>query len=181
MCENQFCNKQKQSPQRYPSIKQVQNACKNSTEAHSLRLIITYTEITVLHSCSPSDLLYVSKNTCLRDTLQEMLVCKIIVKIVLKIYRENPPRRDYQLQYMSGICVIFSTLKVLISLKKTSLMIASIKMHEKDTWRIANSSADLYNSREILMHFVMKIIEVDSCSRRKLTQNQELSMKVIFL
>ena len=48
-------------------------------------------------------------------------------------------------------------------------------------WRIANCSADLYNSREISMHFVMKIIEIDSYSRRKLTQNQELSMKVIVL
>ena len=48
-------------------------------------------------------------------------------------------------------------------------------------WRIANCSADLYNSREISMHFVMKIIEIDSYSRRKLTQNQELSMNVIVL
>ena len=82
---------------------------------------------------------------------------------------------------MCGIHVIFSTLKVLISPRDTSLMIATIKMHEKDIWRIANCSADLYNSREISMHFVMKIIEIDSYSRRKLTQNQELSMKVIVL
>ena len=82
---------------------------------------------------------------------------------------------------MCGIHVIFSTLKVLISPRGTSLMIATIKMHEKDIWRIANCSADLYNSREISMHFVMKIIEIDSYSRRKLTQNQELSMKVIVL
>ena len=82
---------------------------------------------------------------------------------------------------MCGIRVIFSTLKVFISLIDTSLMIATIKMHEKDMWRIANCSADLYNSREISMHFVMKIIEIDSYSRRKLTQNQELSMKVIVL
>ena len=79
---------------------------------------------------------------------------------------------------MCGIRVI---LKVFISLIDTSLMIATIKMHEKDMWRIANCSADLYNSREISMHFVMKIIEIDSYSRRKLTQNQELSMKVIAL
>ena len=82
---------------------------------------------------------------------------------------------------MCGIRVIFSTLKVLISLIDASLMIATIKMHEKHMWRIANYSADLYNSREISMHFVMKIIEIDSYSRRKLTQNQELSMKVIVL
>ena len=82
---------------------------------------------------------------------------------------------------MCGIHVIFSTLKVLISPRDTSLMIATIKMHEKDIWRIPNCSADLYNSREISMHFVMKIIEIDSYSRRKLTQNQELSMKVIVL
>ena len=31
------------------------------------------------------------------------------------------------------------------------------------------------------MHFVMKTIEIDFYSRRKLTQNQELSMKVIVL
>ena len=31
------------------------------------------------------------------------------------------------------------------------------------------------------MHFVLKINEIDSYSRRKLTQNQELSMKVIVL
>ena len=60
-------------------------------------------------------------------------------------------------------------------------MIATIKMHEKDMRRISNCSVDLYNSREISMHFVMKIIEIDSYSRRKLTQNQELSMKVIVL
>ena len=60
-------------------------------------------------------------------------------------------------------------------------MIATIKMHEKDMRRISNCSVDLYNSREISMHFVMKIIEIDSHSRRKLTQNQELSMKVIVL
>ena len=82
---------------------------------------------------------------------------------------------------MCGIHVIFSTLKVLISPRDTSLMIATIKMHEKDIWRIANCSADLYNSREISMHFVMKIIEIDSYSERKLTQNQELSIKVIVL
>ena len=29
------------------------------------------------------------------------------------------------------------------------------------------------------MHFVMKIIEIDSYSERKLTQNQELSIKVV--
>ena len=80
---------------------------------------------------------------------------------------------------MCGIHVIFSTLKVLISPRDTSLMIATIKMHEKDIWRIANCSADLYNSREISMHFVMKIIEIDSYSERKLTQNQELSIKVV--
>ena len=80
---------------------------------------------------------------------------------------------------MCGIHVIFSTLKVLISPRGTSLMIATIKMHEKDIWRIANCSADLYNSREISMHFVMKIIEIDSYSERKLTQNQELSIKVV--
>ena len=77
---------------------------------------------------------------------------------------------------MCGIRVIFSTLKVLISLIDTSLMTATIKMHEKDVWRIANFSTDLYNSREISMHFVIKIIEIDSYSGRKLTQNQELSM-----
>ena len=82
---------------------------------------------------------------------------------------------------MCGIRVIFSTLKVLISLIDTSLMIATIKTHEKHMWRIANFSADFYNSREISMHFVMKIIEIDSYSGRKLTQNQELSMKVIAL
>ena len=80
---------------------------------------------------------------------------------------------------MCGIHVIFSTLKVLISPRDTSLMIATIKMHEKDIWRIPNCSADLYNSREISMHFVMKIIEIDSYSERKLTQNQELSIKVV--
>ena len=48
-------------------------------------------------------------------------------------------------------------------------------------WRIANCSVDLYNSREISMYFVMKIIEIDFYSRRKMTQNQELSMKVIAL
>ena len=48
-------------------------------------------------------------------------------------------------------------------------------------WRIANFSAGLYSSREISMHFVMTIIEIDSYSGRKLTQNQELSMKVIVL
>ena len=58
-------------------------------------------------------------------------------------------------------------------------MIATIKMHEKDMWRIANCSADLYNSRELSMYFVMKIIEIDFYSRRKVTQYQELSMKVI--
>ena len=57
----------------------------------------------------------------------------------------------------------------------------SHEMHEKDMWRIANCSADLRNSREISMHFFMKIIEIDSYSRRKLTQDQELSMKVIVL
>ena len=82
---------------------------------------------------------------------------------------------------MCDIRVIFSTLKVLISLIDASLMIATIKMHEKHMWRIANYSADLYNSREISMHFVMKIIEIHSYSGRKLTQNQELSMKVIVL
>ena len=30
-------------------------------------------------------------------TLQEILVSKIVVKIVLKIYGENSPRGDYQL------------------------------------------------------------------------------------
>ena len=79
---------------------------------------------------------------------------------------------------MCGIRVIFSTLKVLISLIDTSLMIATIKMHEKDVWRIANFSTDLYNSREISMHFVIKIIEIDSSSGRKLSQNQELSMAI---
>ena len=79
---------------------------------------------------------------------------------------------------MCGIRVIFSTLKVLISLIDTSLMIATIKMHEKDVWRIANFSADLYNSREISLYFVIKIIEIDSSSGRKLTQNQELSMAI---
>ena len=82
---------------------------------------------------------------------------------------------------MCGIRVIFSILKVLISLTDTSLMIATIKMHEKDMWKIANCSAGLYNSIEISMNFVMKIIEIDSYSRRKLTQNQEISMKVIVL
>ena len=62
---------------------------------------------------------------------------------------------------MCGIRVIFSTLKVFISLIDTSLMIATIKMHEKDMWRIVNCSADLCNSREISMHFDMKIIEID--------------------
>ena len=60
-------------------------------------------------------------------------------------------------------------------------MIAAIKMHEKDMWRITNCSADLNNSREISMHFVMKIIKIDSYAGRKLTQNQELLMKVIVL
>ena len=69
-----------------------------------------YTEIVVLHSCSPSDLLYVSKKTFFKGTLQEMLVSKIIAKTVLKIYGENSPRGDYQLYYMRGIRVIFSTL-----------------------------------------------------------------------
>ena len=82
---------------------------------------------------------------------------------------------------MCGIRLIFSTLKVLISLIDTSLMIATIKMHGKHMWRIANFSAGLYSSREISMHFVMTIIEIDSYSGRKLTQNQELSMKVIVL
>ena len=58
---------------------------------------------------------------------------------------------------MYGICVIFSTLKVLISLTDTSLIIATIKKHEKDMWRIVDCNADLFNSREISMHFVMKI------------------------
>ena len=82
---------------------------------------------------------------------------------------------------MCGIRVIFPTLEVLISPIDTSLMITTIKMHEKDMWGIANCSADLHNSREFFMHFVVKIIEIDSYSRRKLTQNQELSMKVIVL
>ena len=49
-------------------------------------------------------------------------------------------------------------------------MIATIKMHEKDV-EDANCSAGLYNSIEISMHFVTKIIEIDSYSRRKLTEN----------
>ena len=137
MCENQFCNKQKQPPRGIPSIEQVQNASKNCTEAQSWRLIITYTEIIVLHSCSPSDLQYVSKSTFLRDTLQEMLVSKIIVEVVLKIYGENPPRGDYHLQYMCGIRVIFSTLQVLISLKDTSLIIVSVKCIKKICGRLS--------------------------------------------
>ena len=108
-----------------------------------------------------------------------MLVSKIIVKIVLKLYGENSPSRDYQLQYICGLRIIFSTLKVLMSLIDTNLMIATINMHEKNMWSIANCSTHLYNSREISIHFVMKIIEIDSYSERKLTQNQELSIKVV--
>ena len=44
---------------------------------------------------------------------------------------------------MCGIRLVFSTLKALIPLIDTSLMVVTIKMHEKDTWRIANYSADL--------------------------------------
>ena len=48
---------------------------------------------------------------------------------------------------MCGIRVVFSTLKDLISLIDTSLMTVTIKMHEKDRWRIANCSADLIQQR----------------------------------
>ena len=60
-----------------------------------------------------------------------MLVSKIIAKTVLKIYGENSPRGDYQLYYMRGIRVIFSTLEVSISLIDTSLIIATIKTHDR--------------------------------------------------
>ena len=44
---------------------------------------------------------------------------------------------------MCATRVVFSTLKALISLIDTTLMIVTIKMHEKDRWRIANCNAGL--------------------------------------
>ena len=61
-----------------------------------------------------------------------MLVSKIVVKIMLKTYGENSPRADLPIVIHCGIRVVFSTLKALISLIDTSLMIVAIKMHEKD-------------------------------------------------
>ena len=77
-----------------------------------------------------------------KGTLQDMLLSKIIVKIVLKIYGENSLKEDYQLQYICGIRVVFLTLRVLISLIDTSLMTVTINTHDKVVWRIANCSAD---------------------------------------
>ena len=77
-----------------------------------------------------------------KGTLQDMLLTRIIVKIVLKTYGENSPKGDYQLQYMCGIRVVLLTLRVLISLIDTSLMTVTINTHDQVVWRIANCSAD---------------------------------------
>ena len=67
-----------------------------------------YTEITVLHPCSTSDLLCVKKHL-FKGTLQEMLVSKIVVKIILKIYGENSPREDLSIViYVWYLCSLFN-------------------------------------------------------------------------
>ena len=78
-----------------------------------------------------------------KGTNKEMLVSKIVVKIILKIYGENSPRGDLPVVIYVWYSSSLFTLKVFISLIGTSLMIATKKMLEKDTWRIK------CNSREI--------------------------------
>ena len=90
-----------------------------------------------------------------KGTLQDMLLTRIIVKIVLKTYGENSPKGDYQLQYMCGIRVVLLTLRVLISLIDTSLMTVTINTHDQVVWRIANCSAD-FQKKSVLEQIQQK-------------------------